>query len=492
MSSTRPRRNDRPPPPFRLVRRLFLACLVLSAATSCAINPVTGEREFVTISEDQEIQIGQDADRQITQMLGLYEDAEWQRYFQELGERMAADSERPDLPWTFRVVDDPVVNAFAVPGGYIYMTRGILAHFSSEAELAGVLGHEIGHVTARHSVQQISRAQLAQIGLGLGTILAPELETLAGMAGIGLQLLFLSYGRDAERQADELGLGYMTDLGYDPAEMAATFEMLAHASGAEDGQGIPGWLSTHPDPLDRRDWILQQIEEGAVAGDRVEREAYLERLEGMVFGSDPRNGFFRDAVFYHPQMAFQLEFPQGWGTVNQAAAVQGVNPDQNAALVLMIADAASAREARDAFVGEPNIAGSDLREGSMHGLTAAEANFRTVGEEEILGTAVFVEHGGRVFQILGYAMRAAWNQHEGALRRSIGSFQPVSDPRILNVEPMRIELVRTDREMTLEQFVERHPSSIPLETVAVINRVREGDRIPAGTVLKRVVGSGAP
>ena len=143
--------------------------------------------------------MGRDADQDIVQSLGLVEETGWQEYVQALGERMARQSERPNLPWTFQVVDDPVVNAFALPGGFIYVTRGILGHFSSEAELAGVLGHEIGHVTARHSVNQISRAQLAQLGLGVGTILAPELAPWAQAAEAGLGLLFISYGRDDER-----------------------------------------------------------------------------------------------------------------------------------------------------------------------------------------------------------------------------------------------------------------------------------------------------
>ena len=203
-------------------RAAAFVCFVLIGLAGCAVNPVTGERELALISEEEEVQLGREADQEIVSTLGLYEDERWQNYVQELGERMALDSERPDLPWTFRVVDDPVVNAFALPGGYIYLTRGILAHFGSEAELAGVLGHEIGHVTARHSVQQISRAQLAQLGLGLGTLLLPELETWVGAAGVGLQLLLLSYSRDAEREADDLGLRYMADLNYDPTEMAAT------------------------------------------------------------------------------------------------------------------------------------------------------------------------------------------------------------------------------------------------------------------------------
>src|SRR5262245_46988192 len=157
-----------------------LAGLVLGAA--CAVNPATGHKEFTLVSESQEIQMGLEADPSIVGSLGLDPDSNRQRYVRTLGMRLVSTSERPNLPWTFRVIDDPVVNAFAVPGGHIYITRGILAHLNSEAEFAGVMGHEIGHVTARHSVTQMSRQQLAQIGLVVGTVLKPELSRYAGIA----------------------------------------------------------------------------------------------------------------------------------------------------------------------------------------------------------------------------------------------------------------------------------------------------------------------
>src|SRR5262245_33031923 len=179
----------------------WLLALLLLPLTSCAVNPVTGQRELSLVSEGQEIQMGREADGQISQSLGLYPDSAWQRYVASVGARMTSASERPALPWTIRVLNDPIINAFALPGGYVYVTRGILAYLTSEAELAGVLGHEIGHVTARHGAQQATRAQIAQVGLGVGAILAPpELRGVAQAAGAGVSLLFLRYGRDAERQ----------------------------------------------------------------------------------------------------------------------------------------------------------------------------------------------------------------------------------------------------------------------------------------------------
>jgi len=480
----------------RKARALFLGSvfvLVATAASGCSVNPVTGQREFSLIGQNQEIQIGRDADQDISHALGIYEDPELQAWLQALGESMARTSERPSLPWTFRVLDDPVVNAFALPGGYIYFTRGILAYFSSEAELAGVLGHEIGHVTARHGVRQVSRAQLAQLGLGIGAVLLPEFAGVADLAGVGFGLLFLRNGRDAERQADDLGLTYMLGLGYDPREMAATFEMLARASGAEDGARIPGFLSTHPDPLDRRARILTRIEEESLEGDRVERESYLERIRGMPFGENPREGFFQGGIFHHPDLAFRMTVPEGWRTLNQKQGVQAVSTEQDAILVLTISREASARAARDAFARGERIVALQTGAETVNSLPSAQLEFRATTSDgtPLRGAAHFFEKDGRVYQLVGYAADERWTAREGLIRNSLRSFRAETDPAILARQPDRIELVRTPREMTLEAFHQAYPSTIDLATVGTINRLRPGDVIPSGTLLKRIV-AGAP
>ena len=167
-------------------RRRLLAVLTGAAVAGCSMNPATGQKELNLVSESQEIAMGLQAAQQVATQMGGYTDTAWQGYVSRLGLQLAAKSERPQLPWHFTVVDDPQVNAFALPGGQIYITRGILANMNSEAELAGVLGHEIGHVTARHSATQMSRAQLAQLGLGLGTVLRPDLAQYAGVVSQGL------------------------------------------------------------------------------------------------------------------------------------------------------------------------------------------------------------------------------------------------------------------------------------------------------------------
>src|SRR5690606_37568779 len=212
------------------LRYPLLACM--TAAAACAINPVTGERQLALISESQEIEMGRQAAEEAAQSIGVVDNQALQDYVHGIGTAMAAQSERPNLPWTFRVVDDPTPNAFALPGGYIFVTRGLLGLINSEAELAGVIGHEIGHVTARHSVTMLSRAQITQLGLGIGSILVPQIAQAAQIASAGLQLLFLRYGRDAERQADDLGFRYALQQNYDVRTMVNVFAQLKRSSEA--------------------------------------------------------------------------------------------------------------------------------------------------------------------------------------------------------------------------------------------------------------------
>jgi predicted Zn-dependent protease len=247
----------------RLVRpgdsALPLLALATLLAAQCATNPATGRRQLNLYSEAQEIALGRQADQQITAQLGLVDDPELQEWVTGIGRRLAVVSERPSLPWSFKVVDNPVVNAFALPGGFIYVTRGLLAFLRSEAELAGVLGHEIGHVTAQHSVNQMSKQQLAAGGLLVGMIVSPEVARFGDLAQTGLGLLFLKYSRDDERQADDLGLRYMVGGGWEPRELPGVFDVLRGVGEIAGAGRIPNWLSSHPDPERRNERTARLI-----------------------------------------------------------------------------------------------------------------------------------------------------------------------------------------------------------------------------------------
>lgn len=466
--------------------------VLAAGAGACAVNPVTGERQLTLVSEAQEIQMGREYDQQIVAEMGLHPDESLQAYVQGLGSRLAAKSERPHLPWTFRVVDDPVVNAFALPGGYIYITRGILAHLNSEAELAAVIGHEIGHVTARHSVHQLSRAMLAQVGLGAASIFSETVARYAGVANAAMGLLFLKYGRDDERQSDDLGLRYMRAAGYDPREMAGVFEMLGRVTEASGGGGTPEWLSTHPNPENRYERINAQVAalpqefDGAV----VARDEYLRRLDGLVYGDDPRQGYFRGSEFLHPELRFRLQFPEGWATANQRQAVLAMSPSQDALIQLTLSSAASAEAAAREFASQDGVDAGAPMSTRINGLRAAVVEFAaTNGDGQPLeGGAAFIEYDGRVYQLLGYAAAGRWSSYLGVATRTAESFAPLTDPALLDVEPMRIEIVRLERAMTIEEFARAYPGPVDAARLALINGVQPGERMPAGRLVKRVIG----
>jgi predicted Zn-dependent protease len=474
--------------------RAAMAALALALFSSCAVNPATGGRQFTLVTEGQEIQMGQDADPGIVASMGSYPDEALQNYVRALGLELASRSERPRLPWTFRVLDDPLINAFALPGGYIYVTRGILAYLDSEAELAGVLGHEIGHVTARHSVDQISRAQVAQLGLGVGMILAPELQQFEGLASTSLGLLFLKFGRDDERQADELGIRYMARLGYDPAQLSGVMGMLGRVTSGEGG-GMPEWLSTHPNPANREEAILEMADTVQVATEtpRVVRKEYVDRLDGLIFGSNPRDGYFLEARFYHPDLRFEMTFPAGWRTANMRQGVQALSPQEDAVLVLTLSQDADPGSALRGFLAKEGIEGSGLSEAAVNGLPAASADFvATSGEQRLVGRAAFLRHQGAIYQLLAYGSPAGWQGHLTAVRQALGSFRPLTDPTYLNVEPARIRVLSVPRAMSLTDFLAREGAEDRVDDVRLLNRLEGNPTLAAGQILKVPMGGELP
>ena len=447
------------------------------------------------VSESQEIAMGRDYDKQVVASIGLYPDSGLQRYIQQFGMRLAATSERPNLPWTFRVVDDPVVNAFALPGGFIYVTRGIMAHLNSEAELAGVVGHEIGHVTARHSVSQMSKQQLAQLGLAVGAIASPELGRYAGLASQALGVLFLKYSRDNESQADELGLRYLRRGAYDPREMPHVFEMLTRVSQAQGGGRVPEWLATHPNPENRRGRIEQEIAAlpQSFSGTAVNRESYLRRLDGLVFGTNPREGYFQGTEFLHPELRFRIAFPEGWKTSNEKQAVAATSPGQDAQVELSLAKEASADEGVRAFLARQGFSGGHPTRASIGGLRAASAGFAVVTDNGTLrGTVVCVEYGNALYRIAGYAVEARWPDYQTTVERALQSFRPLTDPAALGVQPQRLDIVTLDRRATIAELARQRSSPVPPATLALLNQVEPESSLEAGRLVKWVVGPPLP
>lgn len=448
------------------------------------------------VGQGQEIEMGRRGAEQVRSAIGLVQDRALQDYVSEIGLAMARDTERPDLPWSFQVVDDPVINAFALPGGPVFVTRGILARFNSEAELATVLGHEAGHITARHSAEQMSRQQIYGGLAGLGAAVFEAGAVAQGLLGAGLSVLFLQYSRDDERQADRLGMRYLMAHGYDPAEAVDVFQMLDRQSEAAGGSGVPGWLSTHPTPEDRIERIRAILD--TLPADRragtVGRDRYLQKIDGLVFGENPRNGYFRDGTFLHPDLAFRLDFPDDWKRQNLARAVVAQSPGGDAILQLTLAEADSHGAAARAFFDQEGMRStSDVRETRIHGLPAVTGVFvASTDQGDVQGRATFLEHGGRVYQMLGYTARADFGSWQRTFRESHESFQRLEDAEALGVEPMRIRIITTNRAGTVAQLLQRRRAPVDASTLANLNAVEAGERIPAGTTLKWVEGEKAP
>jgi predicted Zn-dependent protease len=472
---------------------LALGMAGIAFLAACSTNPATGKSQLALVSEGQEIAMGRQSDSAVTQEMGLINDTGVQNYVGAIGTKLAQVSERPQLEWSFKVVDDPVVNAFAIPGGFVYITRGILGYLNNEAQLAAVMGHETGHVTARHSVEQISRSQLAQLGLGIGMILSPTVASLGQAASAGLSVLFLKFSRDDESQADELGLRYMTKLGYDPKEMASVMSELGRVSAAEGGGKSPEWLETHPDPVNREQAIQQRIAAGNLTGNTVGAETFLSHVNGLMFGPNPREGFFRKDLFLHPDLALQMQFPSGWQTANQKQAVMAMSPEQDAMIQMAIVPQKSLDAAAQAFFGSQGIQASQpqrTRVGEFDGVVG-EFTAQTQEGGQIRGMAGFVLYNSNVYQILGYGTAQGYSNNRSKIQNTIGSFARVTDREVLGMQPMRLEVVKLAQPLTLTQFNQQYPSQVAIEKIALINQIDDMNaQIPAGRMLKRVVRHG--
>jgi len=476
---------------------ILLLALLASAAVminGCATNAATGKRQFNLISESQEIAIGRDADKQISAQMGLYPSDALQKYVSDRGLKMAAQGERPNLPWSFKVVDDPAVNAFALPGGFIYVTRGILAHLNSEAELAGVVGHEIGHVTGKHSVTQMSTAQITQLGLGVSTLLEPRLQRYADAAGQGLGLLFLKFGRDDETEADALGLRYMRRINKDPRELVGVMEMLDGVTQAAGGSDVPEWLSTHPNPGNRAQNILGQLDTMSIAsGSEVNREKYLEMIDGIVFGDNPRHGYFKESLFLHPDFKFRYEFPQGWRTANQVQGVVGISANQDAMIQLTLAEGSSHTEAANGFFSQQGVVATGRQSANVNGIPASWGKFSVATESgELRGVAYFYSYDSKIFQILAYGTAAGWSANEQAATNSTKSFAKLTDAKALAVQPWKLKIVTLNEAMTLDQFAQKYPTPVSIDVLGIINRTDSNTRFIKGNKLKTVVGEKLP
>jgi predicted Zn-dependent protease len=479
--------------------RAFFALLVIVAISSCAKNPVTGKKEFMLMSESQEMALGRDYDPSIVAQFGVYDHPQMQAFINEKGKQMAAISHRPNMNFEFKVLDSPVVNAFAVPGGYVYFTRGIMAHFNNEAEFAGVLGHEIGHITARHSAKQYSQQMLTQILFIGGMVVSEEFRKFADVAQQGIGLLFLKFSRDNETESDKLGVDYSTKIGYDAHEMAGFFSTLKRLSGGDGA--LPTFLSTHPDPGDRNRKVEQLATEAQKTLDRsqlkVRRDNYLRMIDGIVYGDDPRQGYVENSTFYHPELKFQFGIPSGWKTINTPAQVQMAPDNGKALMVLGVEDAKSLQEARDKVIKDNGLKVIESSNIQVNNLPAIALLSDLVQENQQGGQQAaplrvltyLIQYNNLIYKFHGLSTRDDFNTYFSNFQATMRSFKMLNDAAKLNKKPTTIKIREAGKTATLQQHLQdaAMPASRYTE-LAVVNGMELSDTVEKGTLFKILGG----
>lgn len=487
---------------IKILCLIVITGLVMPSCVSIQTSPVSGNKRAYGYSWEEEKKIGQQSDNEIVAQYGLYNDERLSNYVKALGDELLEVSHfnREDTPseykntdFTFRVLNSPVVNAFALPGGYVYVTRGLLSHLDNEAQLMVVLGHEIGHVAARHASQRAAEQQVSQLGI-IGAAVLGESFGLDGgnilqVSSQTAQLLFLQYSRDDERESDRLGVEYSAMQGYEAAEGAEFFRSLKRISD-QSGQSIPSHLSSHPDPGEREQTIPELAQKWEAEGYEqtiVDADEYLQMIDGMMFGENPREGFERNGVFYHPDLAFQFPVPAGFQTINQASAVILVNEAQDAVIQFSIdSESSSPEESVQAFLNQEGVNTLQQQNLNANGYNGyqAQANVQQEGGTLTIDISA-ISYGGNIYRFLSYTTAGQFSDYEQVFNSVPRGFDRVTDQSILNVEPVRLQVIRASRTAKFSDLVSTNlPMNITLNEVAIINQVEVDEVIQQGSWLK--------
>jgi predicted Zn-dependent protease len=482
--------------PFVLPRSTSAAVgllLTLSIiATACATNPVTGKREMSFMSEAQEIAIGQQSDGEIRREMGVYDNPELQRYVSDIGLRLAALSHRPNLPWTFTVVDHPAINAFALPGGFIYITRGILPYLDSEAELAGVLGHEIAHVTARHASQQYTRATTGGLGLAVLGIFVPATQPFSDLASGALGVAFLKYGREDENESDRVGMDYAAKGGWDPAGVPRFLATLARVDALTE-RGVPNWLSTHPEPAAR----VSEAQPIAArltspASRALNKDEFLEQIAGIVVGDGPSEGIVRGNEFVHPALRFALTFPEGWEVTNTPSQVAAREPGQPHYMLLQTVD--QARGASIDEIGRRSMASAgfkalDGRRSDINGLDAHVGLYQgsISGVGAVTMRAAHIAVGRQVYLLGGFAPRDGFTRIDREVEAAIESFRGLTAREADAIRPNRLDFYTVRAGDTWQSIASRGKGLVRASELAIMNNREVNEQPAAGERIKVVV-----
>jgi predicted Zn-dependent protease len=473
---------------------LFIAVILL--IISCAINPVTGKRQLMLMSETQEVALGAQYDPQVIATFGEYVDQDMLTFIQTRATEMGLISHRPKLEYHVKILDSPVVNAFAVPGGYIYLTRGILAQFNNEAEVIGVLGHEMGHVAARHSVSQQTKQTMGTLLLITGMIASEKFAQYAEYAMQGMQLLFLKFSRDDEVQADALGVEYSSKIGYDAQKMADFFQVLNKMNMAESEGGVPTFLSTHPDPGDRYNSVKRDAkiwqDSLKLSPWKVNGDSYLQMINGIVYGEDPTQGYVEGNIFYHPELKFKFSFPSGWEYENLPTQVNFGTDDGKALIVFTFAGQKTLQSAADSTLKQLGLTLISSEKKTVNGMpgiatiSKQTSQDQSTGQEQTIRVlSYFIDYSGTFYVFHGVTAEADFISYNKVFESNMSTFNKLTDPAKLNVKPKRILVKKVERAGTLaETFTRMGVKTAQMDEVAILNNMVLTDKVQVGKLIK--------
>jgi len=481
---------------------IFLAIFL----SGCVVqkNPVTGKKRAYAYSWSQERQIGENADKQIQQEYGVYDDPKLQEYVSRIGQKVLSESHlrRKDTPekfketpFTFRILNSPVVNAFALPGGFVYVTRGLLSHLENEAQLAVVLGHEIGHVAARHASQQALQQKIGQAALIGGAVVGQEVFGVSGQDILNLgssaaQLLFLRYSRDDEREADQLGVEYAAMSGYQAASASHFFTSLKRLSD-KSGQNLPSLLSTHPDPGNREKTIVKLADQWKQKGyDQkvIDKQAFMNEINNIIYGDNPREGLTQNGYFFHPDLKFKFPVPDKWQVINQASQVVFVSPKQDAIMIMSIdSQSENPRQSVMNVINQNGIQVLETGSAKSGDITAykATATAQTQNNKTIKLFIYALDFNNNIYRFTDYSALENFPDFQPDFINTARGFSKITDSKILNIKPVRLHVVKTQKSAPFKSFL---PSKLPMnlkpDDIAIINQVSLNENISSGNDLK--------
>ncbi len=482
---------------MRRFAAFIFAAIFLAAGiglSGCASNPATGATSLTGFnSTASETQSGAEQNPAVLAAFGgAYADSSLAAYVSEVGQRVAAGSERTGISYRFQVLDTPIVNALAIPGGYIYVTRGLLALVNNEAELAGVLGHEVGHVAAMHHAQGNVRDKIAQVGMLPLALVSP---LLMGAPQMAAKSFLSSFSRDAEYEADTLGIRYVARAGYDPAATAAFLSTMRNYEQVQaliDGRAAGSidqfdYMATHPNALERYRRALAQASALAVANPIVRRKECLAQIDGLIYGESPEQGFIRGRVFAHPKLRLRFEVPKGFELFDTPDAIFAAGPDD--AMIIFDSAPDSSGMPMTGYIRQvwaKGVAVREVRRGDVNGLEAATAiASATTRQGPITMRIVAIRaDAGLIYRFRFVAPASRAQALAPAFAKTVASFKRLSAAEAAALKPRKISVVTLARGDTVATLAARSAfDNYAQEQFRALNGLAPGlDSIPLRTV----------